>query len=81
LTRTLRLADAVNIVRLDGTLEASLLLVDHLWPQVARAVAGETIVAVPSRDVLAVSGTEITNGIETLRWAVDRAWQRPQIRS
>ncbi len=73
----LRPSDAINMLRLDGDLEASLLLVDHLWPQVARAVAGETVVGVPTRDVLALTGTGITGGVETLRRAVERAWQRP----
>ncbi len=73
----LRPSDAINMLRLDGDLEASLLLVDHLWPQAARAIAGEIVAAVPSRDVLAITGTGITGGVDTLRWAVDRAWQRP----
>jgi len=65
------------VLRLDGDLEASLLLVDHLWPQLARGIAGETIVAVPSRDVLAVSGTEIAGGAEALRRAVKHVWENP----
>jgi uncharacterized protein YtpQ (UPF0354 family) len=72
----LRPSDTINMLRLDGDLEASLLLVDHLWPQAARAIAGEIVVGVPSRDVLAITGTGITDGIQTLRWAVDRAWKR-----
>jgi uncharacterized protein YtpQ (UPF0354 family) len=72
----LRPSGAVHMIRLDGDLEASLLVVDHLWPQAARAIAGEMVVGVPSRDVLAVSGTGITGGIESLRWAVERAWKR-----
>jgi len=72
----LRPSGAVNMLRLDGDLEASLLLVDHLWPQIASAIAGEVVVGVPSRDVLAVSGTGVTGGIEMLRRAVERAWKR-----
>jgi uncharacterized protein YtpQ (UPF0354 family) len=63
--------------RLDGDLEASLLLVDHFWPPFARDIPGELVVAVPSRDVLAVSGTGIPGGVETLRYAARRAWERP----
>ena len=73
----LRPSDVVCMLRLDGDLEASLLLVDHLWPQIAPGIAGEIVVAVPSRDVLAVSGTGITGGIQRLLNAVDHAWQRP----
>lgn len=65
------------MLRVDGDLEASLLLVDHLWPQLARGIPGELVVAVPSRDVLAVSGTGIPRGVETLRYAARRAWERP----
>jgi uncharacterized protein YtpQ (UPF0354 family) len=71
----LRPSGAVTMLRLDGDLEASLLLIDHLWSQAARAIPGEMVVGVPSRDVLAVSGTGITGGVETLQWAVERAWQ------
>lgn len=63
--------------RLDGDLEASLLLVDHFWPPFARDIPGELVVVVPSRDVLAVSGTGIPGGVETLRYAARRAWERP----
>jgi uncharacterized protein YtpQ (UPF0354 family) len=69
------------MVRLDGDLEASLLLVDWLWPQLARGMPGETIVAVPSRDVLVVSGTEVTGGVDTLRGAVRRVWENPRMDS
>jgi hypothetical protein len=63
------------MLRLDGDLEASLLLVAHLWPQLARGLPGDTVVAVPSRDVLVASGTQVTAGIETLRRAVKRRWE------
>jgi uncharacterized protein YtpQ (UPF0354 family) len=75
----LRPSDAAVMLRLpgDGDLEAGLLLVDHLWPQVARSMPGETIVAVPSRDVLVVSGSEVSGGVETLHGAVKRRWENP----
>jgi uncharacterized protein YtpQ (UPF0354 family) len=77
----LRPSDAAVMLRLDGDIEASLLLVDHLWPQLARGLAGETVVAVPSRDVLVASGTQVTGGIETLRHAVNRRWDNPDARN
>lgn len=73
----LRPSGAAFMLRLDGDLEASLLLADHLWPQLQRRVGGEIVVAVPSRDVLAISGTGITGGVQALRRAVARAWQHP----
>jgi uncharacterized protein YtpQ (UPF0354 family) len=75
----LRPSGAAVMLRLDGDLEASLLLHDSLWRHLARSIAGEIVVGIPSRDVLAVSGTGVTDGIETLRWAVDRAWTRRRI--
>jgi hypothetical protein len=72
----LRPSGAVHMFRLDGELETSLLLVDHLWPQAARAIPGDIVAGVPSRNVLVITGTGISGGIDTLRWAVDRAWQR-----
>jgi uncharacterized protein YtpQ (UPF0354 family) len=68
---------AAVMLRLDGDLEASLLLHDSLWRHMARANTGETIVAVPSRDVVVVSGTGVTGGVETLRSAGKRSWERP----
>lgn len=66
---------AAVMLRLDGDLEASLLLHDSLWRRLARSNTGETIVAVPSRDVVVVSGTGVTGGVETLRHAVERSWE------
>jgi uncharacterized protein YtpQ (UPF0354 family) len=77
----LRPSDAAVMLRLDGDIEASLLLVEHLWPQLGRGLAGETVVAVPSRDVLVASGTQVTGGIDTLRRAVDRRWGNPDAKN
>lgn len=76
----LRPSDAAVMLRLDGDLEASLLLHDSLWLHLARTNAGETIVAVPTRDVVVVSGTGVTGGVETLRRAVKRSWEHPSDR-
>jgi hypothetical protein len=73
----LRPSDAAVMLRLDGDLEASLLLVNHLWLQLGRGLPGETVVALPSRDVLVASGTHVTGGIETLHRAVKRRWENP----
>lgn len=43
---------------LDGDLEASLLLVDHLWDQIGPQLPGDLIAAVPARDMLAVTGSQ-----------------------
>jgi uncharacterized protein YtpQ (UPF0354 family) len=73
----LRPSDAALMLKLDGGLESSLLIVDRLWPHLAHGMPGETIVAAPNRDVLVVSGTEVTGGVETLRRAIKRIWENP----
>jgi uncharacterized protein YtpQ (UPF0354 family) len=73
----IRQSDTGAMLILDGDLEASLLLVDHLWAQLAPQLPGDLIAAVPSRDVLAVSGTGVTGGVALLRRAVERVWADP----
>lgn len=63
---------------LDGDLEASLLLTDHLWAQLAPQIPGDLIAAVPSRDVLTVSGTGVADGEALLRSAVEQVWSNPR---
>jgi uncharacterized protein YtpQ (UPF0354 family) len=65
---------------LDGNLEASLLLVDHLWDQIGPHLPGDLIAAVPARDSLAVTGSEIPGGVDALNDAVERVWQRSETR-
>lgn len=62
---------------LDGDLEASLLLADIVWEQLAPQIRGDLIAAVPARDALAVTGTGVAGGIEVLQRAVSRVWDAP----
>jgi uncharacterized protein YtpQ (UPF0354 family) len=73
-----RLSEAMLMLTLDGDLEASLLVIDRLWSRLASALPGELIVAVPSRDVVAVSSTGSVGAVEALRQAVRRAWASPK---
>jgi uncharacterized protein YtpQ (UPF0354 family) len=50
-----------------GNYEASLLLLDDLWTGGGLEVDGEIVVAVPSRDVLLVTGSKNKEGIAQLR--------------
>lgn len=61
---------------LEGNLESSLLLVDHLWEQIGPQLAGELIAAVPSRDTLAVTGSQVPGGIAALTRCADAVWQQ-----
>jgi uncharacterized protein YtpQ (UPF0354 family) len=69
--------DKAVMLILDGDLEASLLLVDMLWEQLAAQIPGDLIAAVPARDILAVSGTGVDGGVAVLNHAVRRFWARP----
>jgi uncharacterized protein YtpQ (UPF0354 family) len=73
-------APAAAMFVLDGDLEASLLLVDHLWEQIGPQLPGDLIAAVPSREALVVTGTQVPGGIAALTRAVDAAWQRSPAR-
>lgn len=55
-----------------GNFEASLLLLDALWDELAGHVEGEPVVAVPSRDVLILTGSASPEGIAQARELVAR---------
>jgi uncharacterized protein YtpQ (UPF0354 family) len=57
----------VSMVKADGNYEASLLLFDELWSGGQIRVDGDYVVAVPSRDVLLVTGSRNLAGIAKLR--------------
>ena len=60
-------AEGLYMIRLDGTYESSLLLSEKLWESPELKVKGEFLVAVPSRDVLVISGTLEREALETMR--------------
>jgi hypothetical protein len=61
-----------------GGLEASLLLDEGFLEKLAQDVEGDLVVAVPGRDLFVASGTGHPDGIEKLRWAVERVWSEDQ---
>jgi hypothetical protein len=65
---------------MDQNLESSLLLMDHLWDQFEPQLPGETIAAVPARDTILITGTEVPDGIELLERAIDTVWERSEQR-
>ena len=73
-------APAAAMFVLDGNLESSLLLVDHLWEQIGPQLPGELIAAVPSRDMLAVTGSQVPGGIAALTRCADAVWQQSTTR-
>jgi hypothetical protein len=57
----------------DG-LESSLLLATDFWARLHGAVPGDLVVGVPARDVVIVTGSQSTAGLEKVRRAVDRVF-------
>lgn len=57
----------VTMITAGGSYEASLLLLDEVWKGDVVPVAGETVVAIPTRDLLLLTGTETPGGLARLR--------------
>ncbi len=70
--------DRCVMLILDGDLEASLLLVDILWEQLAPQIPGDLIAAVPTREGLLVTGADVDGGVAVLNYAVSQAWESPR---
>ncbi len=58
----------------DGANEASLLLLPELWTRQRLKVDGEFVVAVPTRDVLVVTGSNDSDGIRRIRALAEKAF-------
>jgi uncharacterized protein YtpQ (UPF0354 family) len=56
----------------DGNHEASMILLDEVWEQLAPSIRGDIVVCVVTRDVCLVTGTGIPGGVESLITARDR---------
>ncbi|MEK7951247.1 DUF1444 family protein [Luteolibacter soli] len=65
--KTEELAAGYFFLATDGNFEASLLLLDRVWTSGAPKVKGETVVAIPARDTLLVTGSENKHGLERMR--------------
>ena len=71
-----RLHGSMMTVAFDGDLEATLMLYPPLWAQLSENMGDELVVAVPARDVLAVSPLDSPEGIVELQAVVKRVWPR-----
>jgi len=65
----LRAGPLVSMIVAGGNYEASLLLLDDLWTQgaIPAKVDGDVVVAIPSRDLLLVTGSRNAAGVAQLR--------------
>lgn len=55
-----------------GNFEASVLLLDDVWDEQEKAVSGEIVAAVPTRDVLVFTGSKSAAGLEAVHGSVRR---------
>ncbi len=63
----------VYMLTAGGNYEASLLLIDSIWKSGSLKVKGDIVVAIPSRDLLLVTGSQNPQGLENVRKAVANA--------
>jgi uncharacterized protein YtpQ (UPF0354 family) len=63
----------IYVVAAGGSYEASLLLFDTIWTKENFDVKGDIVVAVPSRNLLLVTGSEDESGLKTLRKLAEEA--------
>jgi uncharacterized protein YtpQ (UPF0354 family) len=63
----------VYMVTAGGDYEASLLLLDSIWSGGEMEVKGEVVVAIPTRDLLLVTGSKDSEGIEKVKRMVKEA--------
>ena len=73
-------ANGLFMLTAGGDYEASLLLIDSIWSEMQREVRGDVIVAIPSRDVLIVTGSEDRQGIEKMKQIVQQSFAQGSYR-
>ncbi len=66
-------ANGLFMLTAGGDYEASLLLIDSIWSDMQKEVRGDVVVAIPSRDLLIVTGSEDGQGIEKMKQIVQKA--------
>ncbi|HEY1174120.1 MAG TPA: DUF1444 family protein [Verrucomicrobiae bacterium] len=73
-------AEGLYMITAGGDYEASLLAVDKIWASGQFEVKGDIVVAVPTRDLLLVTGSENAEGIKKLRTIAEDAHQNGSYR-
>jgi uncharacterized protein YtpQ (UPF0354 family) len=67
--------DRFYSISADGTYESSLILLQDLWLEPGLELVGDPVVALPTRDVLLLTGSEDAVGLKNLREAVQTITQ------
>jgi uncharacterized protein YtpQ (UPF0354 family) len=63
----MRRVGEVALMSAGGNYEASLLLIDDIWSSGQIQVDGDIVVAIPTRDVLMVTGSRSRSGLKLVR--------------
>lgn len=63
-------ADGIYMLTAGGVYEASLLLLDSIWSGKQIEVKGDIVVAIPTRDILLVTGSDDKDGINKVKGIV-----------
>lgn len=60
-------ANGFFMIAAGGDYEASLLLFDNLWDEMKSEVKGDVVAAIPTRDLLIVTGSDDAQGIQSMK--------------
>lgn len=66
-------ANGLFMLTAGGDYESSLLLFDFIWDDMQKEVRGDVVVAIPTRELLLVTGSQDTQGIEKMKHIVQKA--------
>jgi uncharacterized protein YtpQ (UPF0354 family) len=66
-------ANGLYMIAAGGDYEASLLLFDGMWNSFQKEVKGDVVVAIPTRDVLIVTGSQDLEGIQRMKHIIQDA--------
>lgn len=66
-------ANGLFMIVAGGDYEASLLLFDNLWDEMKSQVKGDVVAAIPTRDLLVVTGSEDAQGIQSMKKIIEDA--------
>ena len=65
--------NGLYVLRAGGDYEASLLLIDSVWKDLQKEVQGNIVVAIPTRNLLIVTGSKDLQGVENMKQIVQEA--------
>ena len=73
-------SNGVFMITAGGDYEASLLLIESIWADLGKLVDGDVVVAIPTRDLLLVTGSHNAAGIRNVRELADKAFKEGSYR-